>query len=553
MKDTLRYFDIRPYRYSARKAGETSTLVSLMEKRFPIGFDNYWHQFGYEIAGPVCYTFTKWLSETIKKHPDITGIAFVARDGWLLKEIYDLIPSASCKTAYVYASRLLESLYREDPGKTEYRRYFNSLDFGNGSIAIVDTVTTSFSSYKLISRVTNAPVYGFYWAALLGTQQRADNFTAFQNGTNTIRCWNLMEFIMTSPEPPIIGLNGLEPIYLDASPYELKREALFAQIEKGALEFAKDIVKENPGNVFSNRTITQWVNSFLKHPADVDVAAFDDILFSESTDHSDIIYLDPFGKKTDGLNYQRLRDRVWMVSMQHPKLYKIVHAGNIVRKKALSLLYSFKTKKYNGSNTNDLVEELSRYDIVSFDIFDTLLLRSCKSPSDVFGIVEKKLGFADFKNRRIKAEEEARLRPDVNNHEITIYDIYDQLALDSEGESISFQHEIDVEYDVCYANPVFLELYYKLLKKHCIMIATSDMYIPETILQNLLHEKGFNQISRVFVSCDYGFGKRHGELQKAIQKELGTDLRYIHIGDNLLSDVRGSIAAGWNAILYKAR
>ena len=85
------------------------------------------------------------------------------------------------------------------------------------------------------------------------------------------------------------------------------------------------------------------------------------------------------------------------------------------------------------------------------------------------------------------------------------------------------------------------------------MIATSDMYIPETILQNLLHEKGFNQISRVFVSCDYGFGKRHGELQKAIQKELGTDLRYIHIGDNLLSDVRGSIAAGWNAILYKAR
>lgn len=553
MNNSSNYFDIRPYRYSARKTDETNTLITLMEKRFPNGFDDYWHQFGYELAGPVCYAFTKWISEMVKKHTDITGIAFVARDGWLLKKIYDLFPSASYKTAYVYASRLLEKLYREDPAKSEYKKYFNSLGLGNGGIAIVDTVSTNFSSYKLLSSVTTAPIYGLYWAALLGAQQHAGNITSFQNGTNTIRCWNLMEFIMTSPEPPIIGFDNLEPLYMEATPYELTREALFAQIEKGVLEFAENTIKEYPDIVFSNKTITQWVNAFLKHPSETDFIAFDDILFSESTDHSDIIYLDPFGNKAAGLNYRKIRDRVWMISMQHPPLYRIVHAGNSVRKRTLSLFYSLRTKKYNGSNTDQLIQELSAYNIVSFDIFDTLLLRSCKTPSDVFGIVEKKYGLNDFKRKRIQAEEEARLYGNNNNHEISLYDIYEQLASGSEGVSIPFQYEIDAEYDICYANPVFLELYHKLLKKTCIMVATSDMYIPGTILQDLLHKKGFNQISHVFVSCDYGFGKRHGELQKAIQNELGTDLKYVHIGDNLLSDVRGSISAGWDAILYETR
>ena len=200
-----------------------------------------------------------------------------------------------------------------------------------------------------------------------------------------------------------------------------------------------------------------------------------------------------------------------------------------------------------------LLAIIKSFDVISFDIFDTLLLRSCKVPTDVFGIVEQKYGLKDFKRSRIKAEAEARLHCKRSNHEITIYDIYDQLAFDSDGEPIPFQYEIAVEHDICYANPIFLELYHKLLKKNCIMIATSDMYIPGTILRDLLCKKGFDQIKHVFVSCDYGFGKGHGELQNAIRKELGTDLTYIHIGDNLLSDVRGSITAGWDAILYKTR
>lgn len=547
----MHYYSLRPYRRTGSKSGETQKLNSLMISRFLKGFDNYWHQFGYEIAGPVCYAFAKWVSEMVQLHPDISGIAFVARDGWLLKKIYDMLPSASCKTAYVYASRLLERIYRKDASKYEYKNYFDSLDLGNGGIAVVDTVTTSFSSYKLIESVANVPIYGFYWAALLGSQQHTYNCISFQKGVQTIKCWNLMEFIMTSPESPIIGFHDMKPIYSEPTPHEYKRKELFANIEKGVLEFSADILREDPGFSVSNRTITQWVNIFLKHPSDIDREAFDDIFFSESADHSDMVYLDPFGERSSGLNFRRIRDRIWMVSMQHPRVYKVVHAGNAVRKRILTLLYSIKADTFDISNIGAMAQALHDYDVVSFDIFDTLLLRSCNNPSDVFQLVENRYGIAGFRERRIEAEESARLQPNRSNREVNIYDIYEQLSLDSPGISIPAQYEIDIEYEVCRANPVFLELCHKLQESQCTIIATSDMYLPGPILQELLRHCGYCQINRVFVSCDYGFGKRQGKLQKAIQAKLGQNLKYIHIGDNLLSDVQGSITAGWDAKWYK--
>ena len=65
--------------------------------------------------------------------------------------------------------------------------------------------------------------------------------------------------------------------------------------------------------------------------------------------------------------------------------------------------------------------------VFSFDIFDTLIFRSVSSPNDIFDIVqykyrENKLGSEnDFKNKRIKAESEAR---SLASDEITYQDIY---------------------------------------------------------------------------------------------------------------------------------
>ena len=36
----------------------------------------------------------------------------------------------------------------------------------------------------------------------------------------------------------------------------------------------------------------------------------------------------------------------------------------------------------------DCIEWINRFDIVSFDVFDTLLVRRCLEPCDVFAMVE---------------------------------------------------------------------------------------------------------------------------------------------------------------------
>ena len=56
------------------------------------------------------------------------------------------------------------------------------------------------------------------------------------------------------------------------------------------------------------------------------------------------------------------------------------------------------------------VEKIKDYDVISFDIFDTLIFRPFSLPTDVFYLMGEKLGMLDFKNVRIWAEWDARVK-----------------------------------------------------------------------------------------------------------------------------------------------
>lgn len=82
---------------------------------------------------------------------------------------------------------------------------------------------------------------------------------------------------------------------------------------------------------------------------------------------------------------------------------------------------------------------LITYDVISFDIFDTLVLRPFDNPKSVFMLIGQKLGVLGFRNIRINAEKEARdiKEAEFRNREINIYDIYNIIAVKT---------GIDVEY-----------------------------------------------------------------------------------------------------------
>ena len=79
---------------------------------------------------------------------------------------------------------------------------------------------------------------------------------------------------------------------------------------------------------------------------------------------------------------------------------------------------------------NKMLKAIDKAEIVSFDIYDTLVVRNVLKPTDIFKIVEfrvqSELGvnIADFEKKRILAESMARKN---KKREVSLKDIYDNL------------------------------------------------------------------------------------------------------------------------------
>lgn len=527
----------------------------IMKSRFDRGFDDYWHWFGYEIGGPVCYAFVNWIIGTLReKHPEVSGLAFVARDGWLLRQVYQLLTRGKgLPESYVYAPRSV-CLKCQDPlALQDYQTYFSGKEFGCGTIGVVDTVTMKFSSLRLIDSVSSQATLGLFWLMLRGAKDYTNGLcyeVYQQENYHMISCWNLMEFIMTSPEPPIDALdsNGM-PVFVSVEGFEQERAVRFTALERGTLEFAKDVIAGGRTPAISNADITCWVNDFLKHPDVLDRMAFADVMVSERADHSDRQLMNPFHDRM--LSPKEWKDALWFYSQKHPVLYTVLHWGKKICKQTLDSLRSITSTKFDPKAISGMVSMLSKYDYVSFDIFDTLVFRSCDKPTDLFYQLEKEQGIHDFHDMRIQAEHDARQLSGKPNGEVNINDIYAILKKHYNlNVEAAIRAEVDAEIGCCYANPEIHELYKVLLERGCRMIATSDMYLPSAYLRELLDKCGYTEIKPIFVSCEHGVGKNDGNLQRCVQSTLDVTGSFIHIGDNFKVDVLESKKAGWGAVYY---
>lgn len=187
---------------------------------------------------------------------------------------------------------------------------------------------------------------------------------------------------------------------------------------------------------------------------------------------------------------------------------------------------------------------IDKCDVISFDIFDTLLFRPVARPVDLFLFLELDNQIFDFKKLRITAELQARKKASSNNGEVSLRDIYvqfDKLHKCSVEDMVKAEEELEIK--LCYANPYAFKLYEYAKKSGKKIIATSDMYLSSDMLRQMLSKNGID-IEDVYVSCEYGESKRKSSLQNIIsQKYNGKSI--LHIGDDSLSDISASKKAGW--------
>ncbi len=196
--------------------------------------------------------------------------------------------------------------------------------------------------------------------------------------------------------------------------------------------------------------------------------------------------------------------------------------------------------------------QLCRADVVSFDMFDTLVLRPFAQPTDLFYLVGEQLGVPDFRSIRIRAEQTARERLAAagGGSDIGLDAIYEvlaqQLGIDA---AYGAQIEAQTEIDTCLPNPFMKQVFDAVLAAGKRVIITTDMYLPKATLEAMLAKCGFSGYERIFLSNEEGCGKYDGRLYAVVKKACG-ECSFSHIGDNRNADVVQAQKAEFQTVHY---
>ncbi len=213
---------------------------------------------------------------------------------------------------------------------------------------------------------------------------------------------------------------------------------------------------------------------------------------------------------------------------------------------------------------------MHRVDIVSFDIFDTLLERIVEPPDKVKEIVsrfacqnikklrEQGLSPVDFSNLRNKVE--ANLRhsslADGKDYECSYSNIVRGMVrelTDGDDEELFdaiISTELEVEKKVLYVKDGIRDILKMLKDAGKRIIAISDMYLDRQYIEAIFEDKAIMEFfDCIYVSSESRVGKHSGRLFKQVlfaQKTFPE--RVLHVGDNTHSDFRIPANLGINTI-----
>lgn len=203
---------------------------------------------------------------------------------------------------------------------------------------------------------------------------------------------------------------------------------------------------------------------------------------------------------------------------------------------------------------------LSKVDVVSFDIFDTLLLRPYARPTDLFLHLEKLYNKPNFAIARMHAEEYAKdiiiqkVRQEcpnttTNKNEITFDSIYEYIE---ENFSDLKDKELELEFQTLQPNYEMLEIYKYIKALDKKIIITSDMYLPKDFIEKLLNKNGFTDYNHLYLSSDIGYTKASGLLYEYIKNDLAIEpSKILHIGDNYKTDIKTGKKYGFKTLFYQ--
>ncbi|MBE5845298.1 MAG: hypothetical protein E7302_14185 [Butyrivibrio sp.] len=183
----------------------------------------------------------------------------------------------------------------------------------------------------------------------------------------------------------------------------------------------------------------------------------------------------------------------------------------------------------------ELEDRIKSHSVISFDIFDTLIMRKTLNATDVFDIVQNRidkqgLDVNDFKYWRKKAQ---ATTPIAN---CTLFEIYQRLQelinLSDDDRDTIMDLELEVEKSVLIPRYDMVEVYNKCIQSNKRVFLVSDMYIPGKLLEEFLDKYNITGYEKLIVSCDYRSLKLEHLFDHFLEQANCKVEEILHIGDD---------------------
>lgn len=191
------------------------------------------------------------------------------------------------------------------------------------------------------------------------------------------------------------------------------------------------------------------------------------------------------------------------------------------------------------------------FDVLSLDVFDTLVWRGVPRPSDAFLLMAKRFrvrgwlgpGVSDASFACARQGAEDRARREVTGHEVglaAIWEAFPRGFVESGTSTEWMAEELELERELIRPYPAMVELALRAQARGMRLALVSDTYFSSGFL---LECTGLSP-ELVLASCEQGVSKSLG-LHRILLERLGVEpARVLHVGDHPVADVESARRIG---------
>lgn len=202
----------------------------------------------------------------------------------------------------------------------------------------------------------------------------------------------------------------------------------------------------------------------------------------------------------------------------------------------------------SGVTKEELADKIGQADVISFDLFDTLVMRRTLYPEDVIELTdcrlkEKGIKIKDFGRRRLAGEKElSKIKAPV------LQEIYEHLLKEeaSDTDVITAEGLAETEWEIdcglIVPRKEVCDVFRAAVAAGKKVYIVSDTYYKKRQLAKLLAKCDIYEYTDILVSCDYATGK----IQKlfGVLRSFEKAEHFLHIGDDICADIEAASKFG---------